>query len=272
MSALAIEAETAHRAPRRAGPVIAVASGKGGVGKTALAAALAQAFSRRKQRTLLVDADLGMANVDVQLGLNTKGDIGGVVAGRLSIEEAVSAACGGADRRGGFDVIAGPSGSAALASLDINSVGRLAAGMAAASLDYDRMIVDLAAGAERATVRLAAAADDVLIVINDEPTALTDAYAFVKTLRLRDEGAAPFVVVNNAPDAEAAKKAYAIFARTCLSFLGFKPLLAGIVRRDPHVGEAIRAQTALADRHPGCDAAKDVAALAKALEQGVEPG
>ena len=144
--------------------------------------------------------------------------------------------------------------------------------MAAASLDYDRMIIDLAAGAERATVRLAAAADDVLIVINDEPTALTDAYAFVKTLRLRDEGAAPFVVVNNAPDAEAAKKAYAIFARTCSSFLGFTPLLAGVVRRDAHVGEAIRAQAALAARHPGCDAAKDIASLAKALEQGVEPG
>jgi len=272
MSALAFEAETAHLAPRRAGPVIAVASGKGGVGKTAIAAALAQAFSRRKRRTLLVDADLGMANVDVQLGLNTRGDIGGVVAGRISIEEAVSEACGGADKRGGFDVIAGPSGSAALASLDVNSVGRLAAGMAAASLDYDRMIIDLAAGAERATVRLAAAADDVLVVINDEPTALTDAYAFVKTLRMRDEGAAPFVVVNNAPDAEAAKKAYAIFARTCSSFLGFTPPLAGIVRRDAHVGDAIRAQAALASRHPNCDAARDVANLAAALEQGVEPG
>ena len=272
MSVLAFEPETAHRSPRRAGPVIAVASGKGGVGKTAIAAALAQAFSRRKQRTLLVDADLGMANVDVQLGLNPHGDIGGVVAGRLSIAEAVSEACGGSARRDGFDVIAGPSGSAALASLDIDSVGRLAAGMAAASLDYDRMIIDLAAGAERATVRLAAAADDVIVVINDEPTTLTDAYAFVKTLRLRDEGAAPFVVVNNAPDREAAKKAYAIFARTCSSFLGFAPPLAGIVRRDPHVGDAIRAQSALAARYPTCDAAADVARLAAALEQGVEPG
>ncbi|XBQ16611.1 MAG: AAA family ATPase [Oceanicaulis sp.] len=271
MSALAQEAEAARYAPRRAGPVIAVASGKGGVGKTAVAAALAQAFSRRKARTLLVDADLGMANVDVQLGLDTRGDIGGVVAGRITLEEAVSAACGGAGKRGGFDVIAGPSGSAALADLDVSAVGRLAAGMAAASLDYDRMIVDLAAGAERSTVRLAAAADDVVIVINDEPTALTDAYAFVKTLRMRDEGASPFVVVNNAPDKDSAKRAYAIFARTCSSFLGFTPPLAGFVRRDPHVGLAIRAQAALADRYPDCEAAKDIARLARALDEGVEP-
>ena len=272
MSALAREAEAAPRAPRRAGPALAIASGKGGVGKTAIAAALAQAFARRKARTLLVDADLGMANVDVQLGLETRGDIGGVVAGRITLEEAVSPVAGGAGRRGGFDVIAGPSGSAALADLDVTTVGRLAAGMAAASLDYDRLLIDLAAGADRATVRLAAAADDVLLVITDEPTSLTDAYAFVKTLRMRDEGAAPFIVVNNAPDRAAARAAYDTFARTCRSFLGFTPPLAGLIRRDPHVGLAIRAQSALADRYPGCDAARDITALARALEEGVPPG
>lgn len=151
-------------------------------------------------------------------------------------------------------------------------MGRLAAGLAAASLGYDRTLIDLAAGAERANIRLAVAADDVLVVINDEPTSLTDAYAFVKTLRMRDEGASPFVVVNNAPDKVAAQGAYAMFARTCESFLGFRPLLAGIIRRDPHVASAIRAQTALDQRFPGTDAARDASALARALERGVEPG
>ena len=263
-------AAEAAGARRIAGPVLAVASGKGGVGKTALSLALAQAFSRRGQRTLVVDADLGMANVDVQLGLNPAGDLGSIVAGRLTLPEAVAEACGGTGRRGGFDVIAGPSGSGALASLDISAVGRLAAGVAAASLDYERTLIDLAAGADRSTVRLAAAADDVLIVINDEPTALTDAYAFVKTLRVRDEGAAPFVVVNNAPDREAAHRAYATFARTCKSFLGFTPPLAGLVRRDDHVPQAIRAQAALSVRSPDCAAMRDVTALARALERGVE--
>ncbi|MCC5995480.1 MAG: AAA family ATPase [Oceanicaulis sp.] len=272
MTALTASAEAAARAPRRAGPVIAIASGKGGVGKTALALALARAFALRKARTLLVDADLGMANVDVQLGLNPPGDLGAVVSGRLRLEEAVAPACGGSHRAGGFDVIAGPSGSGALAGLDIDAVGRLAGALAAASMGYDRTLIDLAAGAERATLRLAAAADDVLVVINDEPTSLTDAYAFVKTLRVRDEGASPFVVVNNAPGKAEALSAYAMFARTCESFLGFRPPLAGIIRRDPHVPGAIRAQAALDKRYPGTDAARDAGALAQALEQGVAPG
>lgn len=256
-------------APRPAGPVIAVASGKGGVGKTMLSAALASAFARGGTRSLLVDADLGMANVDVQLGLTPEGDLASIVSGALTLPEAIAPVMGGAGRRAGFDVISGRSGSAALASLDPDSVGRIAAGVAAASMSYDRTILDLAAGADRATVRLAAAADDVLIVVTDEPTALTDAYAFVKTLRMRDEGACPFVAVNNCPDRSTAEQAYLTFAKTCESFLGFTPPLAGIVRRDPSVGQAIRAQVPLSRRSPGCDAARDIEKLAKAMAEGV---
>ena len=161
------------------------------------------------------------------------------------------------------------SGSAALAGLDLENVNRLAAGVTAASMAYDRTLIDLAAGAERSTIRLAAAADDVIVVLNDEPTSLTDAYAFVKTLRMRDEGASPFVVVNNAPDHAAAQAAYVGFAKTCESFLGFRPPLAGIVRRDSHVPQAIRAQVMLEKRYPACDAASDIGKLVRALEHGV---
>ncbi len=271
MSAMpAAPLDFAPAARRACGPVIAVASGKGGVGKTVVSATLAQAFSRSGERTLLVDADLGMANVDVQLGLNPHGDLAAIVGGRLTLPEAISPAMGGAEKRGGFDVISGRSGSAALASLDLNSVGRIAAGLTAASMCYDRTILDLAAGADRANVRLASTADDIVIVINDEPTALTDAYAFVKTLRMRDEGAAPFVAVNNCPDLASAEAAYLTFSKTCESFLGFTPPLAGIIRRDPHVGRAIRAQLPLPVHSPSCDAAKDLSRLAKTLAGGVE--
>ena len=262
-------ADIAETAKRPAGPVLAIASGKGGVGKTVLAIGLARAFARSGERTLLVDADLGMANVDVQMGLNPRGDLSDVVSARLSVAEAVAPALGGADRRGGFDVISGRSGSGALAGLELSSVNRLAAGLSAAALSYDRTVLDLAAGADRATVRLAAAADDVLVVINDEPTSLTDAYAFIKTLRVRDEGAAPFVAVNAAPDAKAAKTAYATLARTCESFLGFRPPLAGIIERDRAVGEAIRAQTPVSVRAPSSPAANGLDALAHALTEGV---
>ena len=271
MSEIAAQTTLALNAPRRAGPVIAIASGKGGVGKTALSCALASAFSRQKQRTLVVDADLGMANIDVQLGLHTKGDLSSVVAGRIGLAEAISPAMGGSEKLGGFDVIAGPSGSGILSSLDHNSVGRLAAGITAASLDYDRTMIDLAAGAERSNIRLAAAADDVIIVINDEPTSLTDAYAFIKTLRVRDEGASPFILVTNCDSAQSGQAAYESLSQTCESFLGFAPVLAGIVQRDRHIADAIRAQTPLAVRYPNCPALKDINAIAQKLENGVAP-
>jgi flagellar biosynthesis protein FlhG len=95
--------------PRTAGPILAVASGKGGVGKTVVATSLARAFSRAGERVLLVDADLGMANIDVQLGLNPPGDIASVVAGKMSLSEAIAPALGGAEKKGGFDVISGRS-------------------------------------------------------------------------------------------------------------------------------------------------------------------
>ena len=270
MSALpAPDSDLAETAPRPAGPVLAVASGKGGVGKTVIAIALARAFAQGGQRTLLVDADLGMANVDVQMGLAPAGDLGDIVSARLSVAEAVAPALGGSGARGGFDVISGRSGSGALAGLELSTVNRLAAGLSAAALSYDRTLLDLAAGADRATVRLAAAADDVLVVINDEPTSLTDAYAFIKTLRLRDEGASPFIAVNNAPDKAAAKTAYETLAKTCESFLGFRPPFAGAVRRDPKVAEAIRAQTPVSVRSPDSDAARDAGRLARALTAGV---
>lgn len=256
--------------PRRAGSLLAIASGKGGVGKTVIAGALASAFAARQERTLLVDGDLGMANIDVQLGLDPRGDIQRVVSGHISLAEAVSCVEGGADMAGGFDVIAGRSGSAALAGLDSAGAARLAAGIAAASMTYDRTLIDLAAGADRATIRLAAAADDVVLVISDEPTSLTDAYAFVKLLRLRDEGAAPFILVNNAPDKASAQMAYASFARTCESFLGFHPPLAGIVRRDSHIPKAIRAQTALRAHAPASPALRDIEAIAGLLAAGAE--
>ena len=255
---------------RSAGRILAIASGKGGVGKTAIAIAMARAFSQMGERVLLVDGDLGMANIDVQLGLQPRSDITSVLNGKVALADAVCPALGGAPEKGGFDVISGRSGSGALANLTGPGLTKLATGVAALSLSYDRAILDLAAGADRATVRMALTADDVVIVLNDEPTSLTDAYAFVKTLRLHDDGASPLVVVNNAPDKQAAHEAFGAFRKTCEAFLSFTPTLAGIIRRDATVPASIRAQTCVSVRAPGCDAAKDIQALAGSLARGRE--
>ena len=129
------------------------------------------------RRTLLVDGDLGLANVDVQLGIAPETDLAAVIAGWVELEDAVTPVDGGS-ANGGFDVLPGRSGSGALAEMSSEEVARLAAGLSALALQYDQVILDLGAGIEANCMRLARAADKVLMVITDEPTSMTDAYAF----------------------------------------------------------------------------------------------
>ena len=246
----------------RSGRIIAVASGKGGVGKTWLAITLAHVLARSGFRTLLVDGDLGLANVDVQLGLTPQGDLGEVVAGTRALAAAVT------PHPGGFDLIAGRSGSLALAEADATAMAKILAGVRDAAASYDYVLLDLAAGVERAGRRMAVFADTLLVVATDDPTSLTDAYAVLK-LYARDRGARgrgeARIVVNQATSAASGQRTYAALARACAVFLGAAPPLAGVVRRDEQVRAAIRRQSPLLDRAPGCPAAQDVAAVARAL-------
>src|SRR5690606_6031064 len=124
----------------------AVASGKGGVGKTWLSVTLAQALARSGARVLLFDGDLGLANVDIQLGLHPRNDLGGVLDGSYALKDAVAA------HEGGFDVIAGRSGSGSLAHVPAARLQQLMEELAVVASGYDRVILDLGAGLER-TVR-----------------------------------------------------------------------------------------------------------------------
>lgn len=247
---------------RSGASIIAVASGKGGVGKTWLAITLAQSFAEAGQRTLLFDGDLGLANVDIQLGLIPTRDLGhfrsGTSLGKLVTPFAA----------GGFDVIAGRSGSGALAAMDAAHLGQLIGALAEISADYDNVVLDLGAGIEPAVRSLGAMAGTALVVTTEEPTSLTDAYAFIK---LSVAGGAPRdlrVVVNLATNPREGERTYGTISKACREFLKFTPPLAGIVRRDAKVRDTIRAQTPLLTRHPTSEAALDVRAIARGLLSG----
>ena len=243
--------------------VITVASGKGGVGKTWVAVTLIHALARRGKRGLLFDGDLGLANVDIQLGLLPRHDLGSVLAGTVAMSDAVARYTDG-----GFDILAGESGSGALALLTGERLNAVRDGLVSLARRYDRVVVDLGAGIENHVRVLAATAGTVLVVATDEPTSLTDAYAFIKVTSMQYPGTDVRIVVNQADSAREGRRAYETLRKACEQFLSISPPLAGVIRTDSKVRDAIRAQVPILIRYPTCNAAADVEAIASTLLAG----
>ena len=259
-----VEPRAAHHPA--SGPVgrnfVTVASGKGGVGKTFLSITLAQALAHAGRQVLLFDADLGLANVDIQLGLQPRHDIGQVLGGGIGLAEAVQTYAGG-----GFDIVPGKSGSGALAEIDSKQLKLLVGELMQVARRYDTVILDHSAGID-ATVRLLSPPGGIdLVVVTDEPTSMTDAYAYVKVALAHRKQRDIRVVVNMATDERAGERTYAALAKACENFLQVRPKLAGVVRRDRRVADAIRHQTGLLSRYPNCPAAIDIEAIARKLLQ-----
>ena len=242
-----------------AGRAIAVASGKGGVGKTWFAISLARAMVLQGRRVLLFDGDLGLANVDIQLGLMPEHDLSAFVSGRRAIGD-----CTIPYPPGGFTVLAGRSGSGALANLEPAALERVLAALAAADA-YDCVIMDLGAGLQTSVRRMAAWSDTLLVVATEEPTSLTDAYAVLKLHAADRPRGDARIVVNQAVTPASGQQTFRALARASTTFLGREPPLAGIIRRDDRVRDAIRRQTLLQLRAPEALAALDVLAVAAGL-------
>ena len=250
------------------GRITAIASGKGGVGKTFIAVSLARALAERGDRILLFDGDLGLANVDIQLGVQPEFNLNHVMNGQATLSEAVMRIAGGAANPGGFDLLPGSNGVSAVADLSPRDVQRIAAGIQALSFSYDRSIIYLAAGIGHGVLKLAAEADEVLVVALDEPASLTDGYAFVKLLRGRQPHARIGIVANRVKSRVEAARVHSAFARACTTWLGFEPGNAGAVHEDSHVKAAMRAQTLLSRHAPGSKALTDVEILASSVRSG----
>jgi flagellar biosynthesis protein FlhG len=242
--------------------VIAISSGKGGVGKTWFAVTLSHALARSGRNVLLFDGDLGLANVDIQLGLAPQHDLGAVIAGRRTLQGATFRY---ADGR--FDIIAGQSGSGGLASLPPTRLAGLRDDLMAMAPNYGSVIVDIGAGIDRTVRTMLGRAGTCLVVTTDEPTSLTDAYALIKVVRSERPTANLQVVVNMAASESEGERTYGVLVRACENFLKYTPPLAGIIRRDPKVREAIRSQAPLLIRHPTSEAAADVEAIARRLSE-----
>jgi flagellar biosynthesis protein FlhG len=242
---------------------IAVASGKGGVGKTWLSITLAHALAGLGRRVVLLDGDLGLANVDIQLGITPQVDLAQVLEQQWPLERAITPFPDGA-----FDIIAGRSGSQSLANMPAHRLFALSSGIAGLGRNYDHVVIDLGAGIDRPVRFLAMQSGRSIVVTTDEPTALTDAYAFIKLLHQQGTASKIGVVVNMAASREDGLRTFETLAKACESFLHARPELLAVIQRDSKVKDSIRAQTPLLIRHPGSVAGADVEALARRLASG----
>ncbi|MDX1542080.1 MAG: MinD/ParA family protein [Geminicoccaceae bacterium] len=242
------------------GELIGVASGKGGVGKTWLSITLGHALTRLGRRVLLFDGDLGLANLDIQLGVAPVTDLGAVLTGRAALKDAILS-----HPPTGLDLICGRSGSGRLAELSKPRIQGLLEGLGQLARQYDYVLLDLAAGLDIVVRQAMLKADRRLVVTTDEPTALTDAYALIKVGEADGARGRLMVAINLADDGFSGASTFDGLARVCERFLDRRPESLGVVRRDARVRDAIRNQSPLLERHPGTTASKDVEAMARRL-------
>ena len=240
-------------APKRRARIIAVSSGKGGVGKTTMSVNLAVQLSKLGRKVVLLDADLGTANADVICNVAPSNNLAHVVAGRKTIDQAIINA------PGGFELIPGASGLAQIANLSDFERARLMQQIKTLEDTRDIIIIDTGAGVSPNVLGFLAAADEILLVTTPEPTAITDAYALVKTLSRKVDmtgtsrsstavgGAASVgsssglrILVNMVRDEAEAKIIYDRISAVCKKFLGISPRFAGHIVADPRVQLSIR--------------------------------
>ncbi|MFP4145940.1 MAG: MinD/ParA family protein [Phycisphaeraceae bacterium] len=249
---------------RPAGPrarTLAITSGKGGVGKTTLSVNLAVSLARRGRGVVLLDADLGTANADVLCNLSPSGNLGHVVAGRKSLSEAL------VEAPGGFRLIPGASGLSQMAALSASERGRLIEQLQRLESEAELLMVDTGAGVGPNVLSFCAAADEVLVVTTPEPTAITDAYALIKTLVREKPDADISILVNEVRGEAEACDVHQRIAAVCRRFLEIDPKMGGFVVRDARVPLSVRRRRPLLLDCPACQAGQGIEHIARHIER-----
>lgn len=239
--------------------VYTVTSGKGGVGKTNVSVNLSVALARLGRRTMLVDCDLGLANANILLGLDTPATIADLIASDFRLDEVIRAG------PSGLAVVAGNSGAGPAGAFGDAARERLARAFRPHAGGTDHVIVDTAAGVGRDTLAIAAASDRVIIVLSPEPTAFMDAYSVVKLLALKHGRMIVSVVTNRVQDDAKGEELFAHFRAVTERFLATELVHLGSIPEDRHVAEAVYAKTSCVELYPDCLASIAFTRIARRL-------
>lgn len=227
---------------------IAVTSGKGGVGKTNIAANLAMIFRRYKKRVLLVDLDLGLANIDILLGLRPEYTLQDVIEGRKQMKDII---LHGPD---GIQFVPASSGVEELTSLNENQKEMLFKGFCGLDEELDIVIVDTGAGISSNVLSFVLAANEILLITTPEPTAITDAYAMIKALSRKKKDLNIKLMVNLSNSREEAELTMKKIASVTRRFLNINVQYLGYLLQDPNIPIATRRQKSFVKEYPNTKA------------------
>lgn len=239
--------------------VIAVTSGKGGVGKTNLSVNIGQGLVAAGKEVILLDADLGLANADILLGTVPPYHLGHLLNGDRDILELVHRTTTR------LQLIAGGSGLAGLADLGEIKLAQFLASLSKLDGMADFLIIDTGAGVGHAVQKFVLASDQVLVVTTPEPTAVADAYTVIKVLSGQRPGLPMRLIVNQAERLNEAAQVAERLILTAGGFLGQKVEHLGTVPRDPYVWQAVRQQVPFVVAYPGAPASRAVDAVVRRL-------
>ncbi|MGN7725640.1 MinD/ParA family protein [Luteimonas sp. 22616] len=255
----------ADNLPAGAPRVIAVASGKGGVGKTSVSVNLATALVNAGQRTLLLDTDLGLANIDVMLGLSPRFTLADVFAGRCELRDTLL------EGPNGLMVVPAASGKRHMTELTAQQHVGLVHAFSELDLPIDTMVVDTAAGIADGVLTFCQAAQDVVVVVCDEPASVTDAYALIKVLS-RERGVSRVqVLANQVQHAKEGRQLFDKLERVSARFLDVTLNYLGAIPRDEWLRRAIQRQEAVVDAFPSSPSAVAFRDIARRSRQWQSP-
>lgn len=250
-----------HMTQPRPVRVIAVTSGKGGVGKTNVSVNLGVALAEEGKHVMLMDADLGLANVDVMLGLHPEFDLSHVVNGERTLEEVI------VQGPNGLQIVPASSGTKAMAELSPMEHAGVIRAFSELSHQLDVLIVDTAAGISDSVVSFSRASQEVIVVVCDEPASITDAYALIKLLS-REYNIQRFrVLANMAHSAQEGRELFAKIQRVTERYLDVTLDFMGVVPYDDYLRKAVKRQKAVVEAYPRSRASMAFKTLAQKADK-----